>query len=107
LPYCRVNKEYQNEGQEIVFGKIVLTATLASIGTAGVPGAGMIMLTMVLTAVGLPSEGIAQFSRILQDRADAMNGRCTVPLFLLKRSSPKKKHSLQVYPTSCVLHLSH
>jgi Na+/H+-dicarboxylate symporter len=38
---------------------IVLTATLASIGTAGVPGAGLIMLTMVLTSVGLPMEGIA------------------------------------------------
>lgn len=36
---------------------IVLTATLASIGTAGVPGAGLIMLTLVLTAVGLPLEG--------------------------------------------------
>lgn len=38
---------------------IVITATLASIGTAGVPGAGMVMLAMVLTAVGLPVEGIA------------------------------------------------
>ena len=38
---------------------IVVTATLASVGTAGVPGAGLIMLTMVLTSVGLPIEGIA------------------------------------------------
>ncbi len=38
---------------------IVLTATLASIGTAGVPGAGLIMLTMVITAVGLPLESLA------------------------------------------------
>ena len=38
---------------------IVVTATLASIGTAGTPGAGMIMLAMVLTQVGLPVEGIA------------------------------------------------
>jgi Na+/H+-dicarboxylate symporter len=37
---------------------IVLTATLASIGTAGVPGAGAIMLTLVLQSVGLPLEGI-------------------------------------------------
>ncbi|MGM9557989.1 MAG: dicarboxylate/amino acid:cation symporter [Oscillospiraceae bacterium] len=38
---------------------IVLTATLASIGTAGVSGAGMIMLAMVLTTIGVPVEGIA------------------------------------------------
>ena len=37
---------------------VILTATLASIGTAGVPGVGLIMLTMVLTQVGLPVEGI-------------------------------------------------
>ena len=38
---------------------VILTATLASIGTASVPGAGLIMLSMVLTTVGLPIEGIA------------------------------------------------
>ncbi len=41
------------------FLTIILTATLASIGTAGVPGVGLIMLGMVLTQVGLPMEGIA------------------------------------------------
>ncbi|HEX5791847.1 MAG TPA: dicarboxylate/amino acid:cation symporter [Rheinheimera sp.] len=38
---------------------VILTATLASIGTAGVPGVGLIMLAMVLQQVGLPVEGIA------------------------------------------------
>jgi Na+/H+-dicarboxylate symporter len=38
---------------------VVVTATLASIGTAGVPGVGLIMLAMVLGQVGLPVEGIA------------------------------------------------
>ena len=38
---------------------IILTATLASVGTAGVPGVGIIMLGMVLNQVGLPLEGIA------------------------------------------------
>ncbi len=44
-------------GQSLTLGEqliVVLTAVLASIGTAGVPGAGLIMLTMVLTALGLP-----------------------------------------------------
>ena len=54
---------------------IVLTATLASIGTAGVPGAGMIMLAMVLQSVGLPVEGIALVTGI--DRIFDM-GRTTV-----------------------------
>lgn len=40
-------------------GMILLTATLASIGTAAVPGAGLVILSMVLTSVGLPVEGIA------------------------------------------------
>ncbi|GIC75857.1 dicarboxylate/amino acid:cation symporter [Moritella sp. F3] len=43
---------------------IILTATLASIGTAGVPGAGLIMLTLVLTTVGLPVEGVALIAGI-------------------------------------------
>ena len=38
---------------------VILTSTLASIGTAGVPGVGLIMLAMVLNQVGLPVEGIA------------------------------------------------
>ena len=49
-------------GVDLTLGQmamIVLTATLASIGTAGVSGAGMIMLAMVLESVGLPVEGIA------------------------------------------------
>jgi Na+/H+-dicarboxylate symporter len=49
-------------GLELTIGTqiiIVVTALLASIGTAGVPGAGMIMLMTVLTAAGLPLEGVA------------------------------------------------
>ncbi|MEN8131903.1 MAG: dicarboxylate/amino acid:cation symporter [Pseudomonadota bacterium] len=41
------------------FLTVILTATLASIGTAGVPGVGLVMLAMVLGQVGLPVEGIA------------------------------------------------
>ena len=54
---------------------IILTATLASVGTAGVPGAGMIMLAMVLQSVGLPIEGIAIVAGV--DRIFDM-GRTTV-----------------------------
>jgi len=43
---------------------VVITTILASIGTAGVPGAGMIMLAMVLSAIGLPLEGIALIAGI-------------------------------------------
>lgn len=49
-------------GVDLTLGQmamIVLTATLASVGTAGISGAGMIMLSMVLLSVGLPVEGIA------------------------------------------------
>lgn len=38
---------------------VVITATLASVGAAGVPGAGMITLAMVLTSIGVPTEGLA------------------------------------------------
>ena len=54
---------------------VILTATLASIGTAGVPGAGMVMLAMVLTSVGLPVDGIALVAGV--DRIFDM-GRTTV-----------------------------
>jgi Na+/H+-dicarboxylate symporter len=56
---------------------VVMTATLASIGTAAVPGVGLIMLTMVLNQVGLPVEGIALIigvDRIL----DMMRTACNV-----------------------------
>lgn len=48
-------------GMNLDFGQqltVVLTATLASIGTAGIPGAGIIMLAIVLTSVGVPLQGI-------------------------------------------------
>lgn len=59
-------------GQQVT---ILLTATLASVGTAGVPGAGFMMLMMVLSSVGLPLEGAALIAGI--DRILDM-GRTTV-----------------------------
>ncbi|MFO1078166.1 MAG: dicarboxylate/amino acid:cation symporter [Planctomycetota bacterium] len=49
-------------GMDLTLGdqaSIVLTATLASIGTAAVPGVGIVMLTIVLGQIGVPAEGIA------------------------------------------------
>lgn len=68
---------------------VVLTATLASIGTAAVPGVGLIMLTMVLNQVGLPVEGIALIigvDRILDMMRTACNvtGDCTVTCIIAK-----------------------
>ena len=48
-------------GQDLSFAQqltVVVTATLASIGTAGTPGAGMVTLAIVLRSIGIPMEGI-------------------------------------------------
>lgn len=58
------------------YAMIVLTGTLASIGTAGVPGAGLIMLSIVLAQVGLPLEAVAVIAgidRILDMARTAVN----------------------------------
>lgn len=55
---------------------VVVTATLASIGTAGVPSVGLVTLAMVLSSVGLPTEGIALImgiDRILDMLRTAVN----------------------------------
>lgn len=55
---------------------VVVTATLASIGTAGVPSVGLVTLSMVLASVGLPIEGIALImgiDRILDMMRTAVN----------------------------------
>ena len=55
---------------------VVLTATAASIGTAGVPGVGTIMLAMVFDSIGLPAEGVAMImgiDRILDMGRTAIN----------------------------------
>jgi Na+/H+-dicarboxylate symporter len=68
---------------------VVLTATLASIGTAGVPGVGLIMLAMVLQQVNLPVEGIALIigiDRLLDMTRTVVNvtGDCTVATIVAK-----------------------
>lgn len=68
---------------------VILTATLASIGTAGVPGVGLIMLAMVLEQVGLPIEGIALIigvDRLLDMMRTSINvaGDATVSCLIAK-----------------------
>ena len=75
---------------------IVLTATLASVGTAGVSGAGMIMLAMVLASVGLPVEGIAIIAGVdkLFDMGRTtlnITGDATCALWVSKMERAKKE----------------
>ena len=68
---------------------VIMTATLASIGTAGVPGVGLIMLAMVLQQVGLPLEGVALImgvDRLLDMVRTAVNvtGDCVVTCIVAK-----------------------
>lgn len=73
---------------------VVITAVLASIGTAAVPGAGMIMLAMVLESVNLPVEGIALIigiDRLLDMTRTMVNctGDLTCALYV---TESEKKH---------------
>lgn len=88
-------------GMSLTFPQILmvmLVGTLASIGAAGVPGAGLIMLTMVLTAVNLPLEGIAlvaSIDRILDMFRTSVNiigdaSACVI----VERSEKNKEHKL-------------
>ena len=72
---------------------VIITATMASIGTAAVPGVGIIMLTMVLAQVGLPVEGIALIlgvDRLLDMMRTAVNvaGDSTVALTVAQTEGP-------------------
>jgi Na+/H+-dicarboxylate symporter len=71
------------------YATIVAAATLASIGTAGVPGGGLIMLSMVLASVGLPLEGvaiIAGIDRILDMARTTLNvvGDCACTVLVAR-----------------------
>lgn len=74
---------------------ITLTAVFASVGAAGVPGVGMIMMTMILGSVGLPVEGIALimgFDRILDMVRTVVNvmGDCVCAVIVDKLEKAKK-----------------
>lgn len=74
---------------------VVLTAVLASIGTAGVPGVGLIMLAMVLGSVGLPVEGIGLIlgiDRLLDMARTSLNvmGDTACALFISEQEKAKE-----------------
>ena len=53
----------QLEGMNLSLGEVItvcLTATLASVGAAAIPQAGLVTMVMVLSAVGLPAEGVTK-----------------------------------------------
>ncbi len=84
-------------GMDLSFGQqitIVLTATLASIGSAGVPGAGIVMLIIVLEAIGVPSSGIAfifAVDRFLDMLRTVVNitGDSTINAIMAENNKPK------------------
>ncbi len=97
-------------GMELGFDKqlnIVVTATLASIGSAAVPGAGMVMLVIVLGAIGVPEAGLALIfavDRILDMCRTTVNvtGDATVSMLVAqsvgKLGTPKVKNWNDNYP---------
>ena len=75
------------------FITVIMVATLASIGTAGVPGVGLIMLAMVLNQVGLPTEGIALIigiDRLLDMTRTAVNVTGDAAISCVVASTEKK-----------------
>ena len=84
---------------------LVLTATLSAIGTAGVPGGGFIMLSAVLTSVGLPLEGLALLAgidRLREMVTTVLNilGDAAVTVFIAKQEGELDER--QYYHTELV-----
>ncbi|CAM3146243.1 dicarboxylate/amino acid:cation symporter [Filibacter tadaridae] len=81
---------------------VVLITILASIGTAGVPGAGMIMLAMVLTSVNMPIEGIALIAgidRILDMMRTMVNVVGDASAAVVVAGTEKDRIEVEVIPT--------
>jgi Na+/H+-dicarboxylate symporter len=99
----------QTLGMDIGIGgqlTIVLTAVLASIGTAAVPGAGIIMLVIILEAVGIPSAGIALIlgvDRLLDMVRTAVNVTGDATVASIVASKEGQLHLVEVQPTGQAL----
>ena len=90
---------------------IVLTATLASIGAAAVPGAGMVMLVIVLGAINVPAEGLALIfgvDRILDMIRTVVNvtGDATVATVVASTEGQLKNFIVNIAMTRIFLFLS-
>ena len=75
---------------------IIMTATVASIGTAGIPSAGIIMLSLILTELGIPLEGITLLlgvDRLLDMMRTSVNvsGDTCISLSLIHISEPTRR----------------
>lgn len=82
------------------FLTVVMVATMASIGTAGVPGVGLITLVMVLKQVGLPAEGIALIigiDRLLDMLRTAVNVSGDATVACVVAASEKALNTEQFY----------
>ena len=87
------------------FMTVIFTATLASVGAAGVPGVGLITLSMVLSSVGLPVEGIAMImgiDRILDMARTAINIIGDVIVTLICAKTEKQLDEKQYYSSVTV-----
>ncbi|WP_284139580.1 MULTISPECIES: dicarboxylate/amino acid:cation symporter [unclassified Virgibacillus] len=93
-------------GVDLTFSQLVTVAligTLASIGTAGVPGAGMIMLTMVMAAINLPLEGlalVAGIDRILDMMRTSVNVIGDASASVIVDASERKRKKKTVAPVN-------
>ena len=77
---------------------VVVSATMASIGAAGVPGAGMLTLAMVLASIGVPVEGVALVigvDRLLDMFRTATNvvGDSTATVLIAKMQKDPTRHT--------------
>ena len=88
-------------GIDLDFGQqltIILTATLASIGSAAVPGAGVVMLVIVLESIGVPSTGIALIfavDRILDMLRTSVNVTGDATIACIVDSKNKKSQEIK------------
>ena len=97
----QVKETFSHPGR--LFAKVLLIALLASVGTMGVPGAALIMLSMIFTHVGIPLEAIALVAgidRVMDMARTTINvlGDATAAIFISRTENdfdPQRGAALQ------------